>query len=203
MTQDTRPESSAGHTEERLHQLTNNDARMSDAPKVGVNAFGQSLIQQIRAAVLVGARRRGVSVAEICAALSTEGRPVGVKTFRSWLEPERHAFMRADVLFEMLAREDVVPEDVRRDLFAWIAQQCGFEAVDAYIADPSPDALALQVLGLGGAFGVVSDAAERALEDGALSDKELAHLRGQVDVLRSAVAALSVTLDSERKARGL
>jgi hypothetical protein len=91
--------------------------------KPGLNAFGRRFME-IFCAAIDSATQSGVDRAAIAAAIG-----VSPHTVESWLKPSRTSTIPVDRLFELAAREDILPGAVRDALWADLGCEGGYVVV--------------------------------------------------------------------------
>lgn len=143
------------------------EERIADPLKPGLNAFGRRLVVILRAGFEEARAEHGVPMARMAAALGMSNR-----TFINSLGDAYDRFMRADRLFELLAREDILPDGPRLGIIRRLADECGVVAVDpgGCAIDEAP--LGVQLGQIVGAVGHLGERAARAMADGSLGECE-------------------------------
>ena len=94
------------------------------------NAFSERFMELLRRAVTESSRL-GVSRQQIADALE-----VSVHTLDAWLKPSRASVAPSDRVFELICREDVLPQAVRDRFWADAGAEGGYVVVPEIETDP-------------------------------------------------------------------
>lgn len=97
------------------------DRRRNDAAgKAGLGALGRELIRILRDGLHRADQDHGVTRRMVALKIGVEPR-----TIDAWLMPSHANVPRADVLFELLVRDDILPEPVRIAMLGRVCEQAG------------------------------------------------------------------------------
>lgn len=135
------------------------DGRYHDEPRTGAGPLEARMLLVLRGA-LQEADRQGVSRKRVARLLG-----VSPETLGSWVEPNSSARVKACVLFELMVREDVLPESARAVLVRDLCAEAGY-GVDTRPAGAGGETLGACVHRMVEELGDVSRALQQAAEPG-------------------------------------
>lgn len=91
--------------------------------KSGLNSFGQRFMELLERAI-TDAARSGVSRQAVA-----EGLGVSTHTLDAWLKPSRSSVIPGDRCFELVCREDILPQTVRDRFWRDVGIEGGYVAI--------------------------------------------------------------------------
>lgn len=139
-----------------MHDLPHNGQRTAEV-KPRFNAFSDRFIELLRRAVTEAAHE-GVSRQDIA-----DGLGVSVHTLDAWMKPSRGSVAPSDRVFELVCREDILPQEVRDRFWAAAGAEGGYVVIPELEADPDEVPPAKHLLDVIGALGRLSDAVRQTM----------------------------------------
>lgn len=159
------------------------------------NAFSKRFIELLHRAVTESGRL-GVSRQQIADALE-----VSVHTLDAWLKPSRASVAPSDRVFEMICREDVLPQAARDRFWADAGAEGGYVVVPEIETDPDEIPPAKHLLDVTASLGRLAEAVRLSLhqdEHGAcvcdVSTQAAAKMLEDLHGLERHVAELRISL---------